>query len=191
MRVSEFCGLTKGDLDFGNRRIRVDHQLVRERGGKYYVEKTKTECGCRFIPMTEEVYQGLKNILAHRKQLKTEMIVDGYSGFIMLDKNGNPKVALHIENEMRWAMKKYKKLHPDSPLPHITPHVFRHTFCTNYANDGMDIKNLQYLMGHSDAGVTLNVYTHASYAHAAEQMAEISQFRHSPEAKKDRGFAVG
>ena len=71
------------------------------------------------------------------------------------------------------------------------PHVFRHTFCTNYANDGMDIKNLQYLMGHSDAGVTLNVYAHASYAHAAEQMAEISQFRHSPEAKKDRGFAVG
>lgn len=60
---------------------------------------------------------------------------------------------------MRWAMKKYKKLHPDKPLPHITPHVFRHTFCTNYANDGMDIKNLQYLMGHSDAGITLNVYT--------------------------------
>ena len=24
-----------------------------------------------------------------------------------------------------------------------------------------------------------------------EQMAEISQFRHSPEAKKDRGFVVG
>lgn len=47
MRVSEFCGLTKSDLDFENRRIRVDHQLVRERGGKYYVEKTKTECGCR------------------------------------------------------------------------------------------------------------------------------------------------
>lgn len=88
-------------------------------------------------------------------------------------------------------MKKYKKLHPDSPLPHITHHVFWHTFCTNYANDGMDIKTLQYLMGHSDAGVTLNIYTHASYAHAAEQMAEISQFRHSPEAKKDRGFAVG
>jgi len=118
-------------------------------------------------------------------------MVDGYSGFIMLDKNGNPKVALHIENEMRWAMKKYKKLHPDSPLPHITPHVFRHTFCTNYANNGMDIKNLQYLMGHSDAGVTLNVYTHASYAHAAEQMVKISQFRQSPDLQKDRDSAVG
>ncbi len=50
MRVSEFCGLTKNDLDFESRRIRVDHQIVRERGGKYYVEKTKTECGCRFSP---------------------------------------------------------------------------------------------------------------------------------------------
>lgn len=55
-------------------------------------------------------------------------------------------------NEMRWAMKKYRKLHPDKPLPHITPHVFRHTFCTNMTNAGMDIKNLQYVMGHSDVG---------------------------------------
>ena len=191
MRVSEFCGLTRKDLDFKNRRIHVDHQLVRERGGKYYVEETKTSSGCRFLPMTDAGYDSLEKMLERRPKVKTEPMVDGYSGFIMLDKNGNPKVALHIENEMRWAMKKYKKLHPDSPLPHITPHVFRHTFCTNYANDGMDIKNLQYLMGHSDAGVTLNVYTHASYAHAAEQMAKISQFRQSPETKKDRGFAVG
>ena len=155
MRVSEFCGLTKSDLDFENRRVRVDHQLARERGGKYYVEKTKTECGCRFIPMTEEVYQSLNNILERRKKIKTEIIVDGYSGFLLLDKDDKPKVALHIENEMRWAMKKYKKLYPDKPLPHITPHVFRHTFCTNMANAGMDIKTLQYVMGHSDVGVLL------------------------------------
>ncbi len=185
MRVSEFCGLTKKDLDFKNRRIRVDHQLVRERGGTYYVEDTKTACGCRFLPMTEEVYQSLKKMLEYRPKVKNEPMVDGRTGFIMLDKNGNPKVALHIENEMRWAMKKYKKLHPDKPLPHITPHVFRHTFCTNYANSGMDIKNLQYLMGHSDAGVTLNVYTHASYAHAAEQMAQIAQFRQHSESEKN------
>ena len=123
--------------------------------------------------MTDAIYDSLKKMLERRPKVKTEPMVDGYSGFIMLDKNGNPKVALHIENEMRWAMKKYKKLHPDRPLPHITPHVFRHTFCTNYANDGMDIKNLQYLMGHSDAGVTLNVYTHASCNHAAGQMIQI------------------
>ena len=176
MRVSEFCGLTKDDLQFSERRIRVDHQLVRERGGKYYVEKTKTECGCRFIPMTDEVYRSLLNILERRKKVAKEFIVDGYSGFLLLDKNDHPKVALHIENEMRWAMKKYSKLHPDKPLPHITPHVFRHTFCTKMANKGMDVKHLQYIMGHSDVSVTLNVYTHANYDLAAEQMLEIIDF---------------
>lgn len=185
MRVSEFCGLTKKDLDFKNRRINVDHQLVRERGGKYYIEETKTSCGCRYLPMTDNVYQALKNMLVRRPKVKTEVIVDGYSNFIMLDKNGNPKVALHIENEMRWAMKKYKKLHPDKPLPHITPHVFRHTFCTDCAQAGLDLKSLQYLMGHSDAGVTLNVYTHANYAHAADQMAKITEFRKKSGSKKE------
>ena len=107
----------------------------------------------------------------------------------MLDKNDSPKVALHIENEMRWAMKKYQKLHPDKPLPHITPHVFRHTFCTNMANAGMDIKTLQYVMGHSDVGVTLNVYTHASYDRAAEQMAKIIDFKGlaAPEPQRKSG----
>lgn len=122
MRVSEFCGLTKKDLDFKNRRIRVDHQLVRESGGTYYVEDTKTACGRRFLPMTENAYQSLKKILESRPKVKNEPMVDGRTGFILLDKNGNPKVALHIENEMRWALKKYRKLYPDKPLPHITPH---------------------------------------------------------------------
>ena len=72
-------------------------------------------------------------------------------------------------------------------VPYLTrPHIFRHTFCTNYANSGMDIKDLQYLMGHSDAGVTLNVYTHASYAHAAEQMTRITEFRKKSNPKKER-----
>ena len=121
--------------------------------------------------------------------VKTETIIDGYSGFLLLDKNDSPKVALHIENEMRWAMKKYQKLHPDKPLPHITPHVFRHTFCTNMANAGMDIKTLQYVMGHSDVGVTLNVYTHASYDRAAEQMAKIIDFKGlaAPEPQRKSG----
>ncbi len=173
MRVSEFCGLTMDDLDFKRRRIRVDHQLVRELGGRYYVEKTKTKSGIRYIPMTQEVYKSLTRIAARRPHLDEEPVVDGYSGFLLIDKKQQPKVALHIENEMRWALKKFKKLHPDIKLPHITPHVFRHTFCTNLANAGMDVKNLQYLMGHSDVGVTLNIYTHSCYDNAAEQLCKI------------------
>lgn len=177
MRVSEFTGLTFQDLDFAERKIRVDHQLIRERTGKYYVERTKTATGCRFIPMSDAVYSSLQNIIARRPVPKTEWMVDGYTGFILLDKNENPKIALHIENEMRWASKRYGKLHPDSPLPHITPHVFRHTFCTNMVRAGMDIKSLQYLMGHSDASITMNVYAHATYDQAEESLLRILQFR--------------
>lgn len=44
------------------------------------------------------------------------------------------------------------------------------------ANAGMDIKKLQYAMEHSDVSVTLNVYTHASFDHAAEQMWSATVF---------------
>lgn len=185
MRVSEFCGLTISDLDFENRRIFVEKQLLKEKGGVYHVEKTKTESGVRCIPMSDEVYQSLKNILARRQKPKKEMLIDGYAGFLLLDKNGNPKVGLHLDHHMQWTMKKYRRTQ-QIPLPTITPHVLRHTFCTNMANAGMDLKSLQYLMGHSDAGVTMNVYTHASYDHAEKSMQKILQFR-QPEAQRLSG----
>ena len=185
MRVSEFCGLTIGDLDFDSRKIHVYKQLVKEKGGVYHVEKTKTESGVRFIPMSDEVYQSLKNIIRNRMKPQTEMMVDGFTGFLLLDKNGNPKVGLHLDHHMQWTMKKYRRTH-DEPLPTITPHVLRHTFCTNMANAGMDLKSLQYLMGHSDAGVTMNVYTHASYDHAEKSMQRILQFK-KPEDQQKTG----
>ena len=182
MRVSEFCGLTLSDLDFENRKIRVEKQLIKEKGGIYHVEKTKTESGVRFIPMSDEVYQSLKNIVANRKKPQKELLVNGYTGFLLLDKNGNPKVGLHLDHHMQWTMKKYRRTRTE-PLPTITPHVLRHTFCTNMANAGMDLKSLQYLMGHSDAGITMNVYTHTSYAQAEQSMRKILRLELKPEAK--------
>ena len=175
MRVSEFCGLTLSDLDFENRKIRVEKQLIKEKGGVYHVEKTKTASGVRFIPMSDEVYQSLRNIVANRKPPQKELMVNGFTGFLLLDKNGNPKVGLHLDHHMQWTMKKYRRTRT-TPLPTITPHVLRHTFCTNMANAGMDLKSLQYLMGHSDAGITMNVYTHTSYAQAEKSMLKILKF---------------
>ncbi|MBR4779742.1 MAG: site-specific integrase [Lachnospiraceae bacterium] len=175
MRVSEFCGLTFKDIDFNEKKINVDHQLVRERGGKYYVEVTKTSCGKRYIPMHDKVYESLKRIIKNRPKLSNEMVVDGYTGFILIDKNMKPKVALHIENEMRWAMHKYNLLHPETPLPHITPHVFRHTFCTDMYNRGMDAKSLQYVMGHSEVRTTMNIYTHGDFERAQKAYDKVFQ----------------
>ena len=175
MRVSEFCGLTMRDLDFENRKIRVDHQLVWTRSCKRYIEKTKTEAGCRFIPMDDNVLRSLLNILANRPKPAREVMVDGYTGFLLLDQNHQPKVGLHIEHVMQRICEKYNEEHL-IPLPRITPHVLRHTFCTNMANAGMDVKSLQYLMGHSDVSVTLNVYTHTEYGKAQTEMAKICSF---------------
>ena len=172
MRVSEFCGLTKSDLDFEKRRIRIDHQLVRTRDGERYIEKTKTAAGCRYVPMSQSVYRSLLNLLNRRTKPRQEPMVDGYTGFLLLDQNCSPKVASHIEHAVNRIWKKYNAEHAVQ-LPRITPHVFRHTFCTNMANAGMDLKSLQYLMGHTDASVTMNVYSHNSYEYAEKAMAQI------------------
>ena len=58
-------------------------------------------------------------------------------------------------------------------MPNITPHVCRHTYCSNQAKSGMNPKTLQYLMGHSDIGVTMNVYTHLGLEDAADELKRI------------------
>ena len=162
LRVSELYGLTKSDLDFDRRCIHVRRQLSRTANQPYFISSPKTKSGVRTIPMTDTVYMALKRVLKNRASPKVEMLVDGCTGFIFLDKAGKPKVAMHLENFMRGLQRK----HPwalDGDFPKVTPHVLRHTFCTNMQQAGIDIKSLQYLMGHSNASVTLDVYTHTDY----------------------------
>lgn len=173
MRISEFVGLTLSDIDFKDKSIKVDHQLSRTRNGVYYIEKTKTSSGVREIPMTKTVYQCLQRIVANRKNPKIEYMVDGYSHFLLLDKDGKPKVALHIEKMMQRSVEKYNLMHEDK-LPSITPHVLRHTFCTRMATGGMNPKVLQYIMGHSDISITLNVYTHANFENAVKEFEKMN-----------------
>lgn len=176
LRISELYGLTKSDIDFKERRIRVERQLTRTRNCEYYVEKPKTDSGERFVPMDDTVYQAFQNVFKNRKTPKVEMLIDGCSGFLFLDKDGKPKVAGHLEHAMKRIVDNYNKSHDDK-LPSITPHVLRHTFCTEMANAGMEIKSLQYLMGHADAYTTLNTYTHSSYVAAEKAHAKIAASR--------------
>ena len=67
------------------------------------------------------------------------------------------------------SLKAYAK-----PVPRITPHVLRHTFCTNVQQAGLDVKSLQYLMGHSNASVTLDVYTHSSFESVERAFEQIA-----------------
>ncbi len=74
LRISELCGLTETDLDFENRVINVDHQLLRSAETGYYIEKPKTQSGIRQIPMSEKVYEALGRVLENRREVKLTTI---------------------------------------------------------------------------------------------------------------------
>lgn len=174
MRISEFVGLTISDIDLKNRKIIVNHQLQRTGDMQYLIEDTKTSSGTREIPMSDDVYECFRHIIANRKKPKIEPIIDGKIGFLYLDKNDMPMVALHWEKYFQHIRKKYNSIYKVQ-MPKVTPHVCRHTFCSNMAKSGMNPKTLQYIMGHSDIGVTLNTYTHTNFENAQEEMQRLAK----------------
>ena len=174
LRVSEFCGLTIADIDFKKNRIRVDHQLQRSGNMEYIIEKPKTESGERFIPMSNEVAACFRRIIQNRPKPRKEPMIDGYTGFLFLDKNGMPMVALHWEHYFKHIRNKYNSIYKIQ-LPKITPHVCRHTFCSNMAKSGMNPKTLQYIMDHSDISVTLNTYTHVQFEDAKTEFDRVME----------------
>ncbi len=176
LRISEFCGLTIKDIDFNKNVVKVNHQLLRTSDMRYVCEKTKTSNGIREVPMTPKVAETFKRIIKNRPKPKIEPVVDGYSRFLFLDKNGRPRVALHWEKYFQLSVAKYNKMHAVQ-LPTITPHVCRHTFCTNMAKSGMNPKVLQYIMGHGDISVTLDTYTHMK---AEDAIAEMERLDYLP-----------
>ncbi len=176
LRISEFCGLTKSDIDLENRTLTVDHQLQRTSEGKYIIIAPKTNAGKRVLPLTDDVCKCFRIILKNRKSPKIEPMVDGKSGFLYLDKNGMPMVAMHWEKYFQHIRDKYNRIYKVQ-LPEITPHVCRHTYCTKMAKSQISAKTLQYLMGHSDISVTLNVYTHLGLLDAQQELEKLEMRR--------------
>lgn len=174
MRISEFCGLTLKDIDMQNRVIDINHQLQRTSWGEYVIEPTKTNAGTRKLPMTEDVYQMFKAIIEDRPTDLPEIMVAGYCGFLFRDKNGMPEVAMHWEHRFNHSVKRYNDIFKVQ-MPNITPHVCRHTYCSNMARARMNPKTLQYLMGHSDISVTMNVYTHLGFDDAKDEMIRLEE----------------
>ena len=68
--------MTLSDLDMQNRKISVNHQLQRKRNMEYVIEDTKTSCGTREIPMTDEVYECFQRIISSRKKPRVEPYFD-------------------------------------------------------------------------------------------------------------------
>ena len=101
----------------------------------------------------------------HRQTLRRGLLFGAFLGFLA-----------HNDFDM---VNRYNSIYKVE-LPNITPHVCRHTYCSNMARKGMNPKTLQYLMGHSDISVTMNTYTHLGLDDACEElhrMGEIERAR--------------
>ena len=120
----------------------------------------------------------LYDICCSRRGLKLVVILkfDGYSDFLFYDKDGMPLVAMHWEHRFKHMVTRYNDIFRIQ-LPSITPHVCRHTYCSNMARSGMNPKTLQYLMGHSEIGVTLNTYTHLGLEDAVNEIRKVEEER--------------
>ena len=94
----------------------------------------------------------------------------------------------HLQHRFNHMVGRYNDIYRVQ-MPNITPHICRHTYCSNMAKSGMSPKTLQYLMGHSDISVTMNAYTHIGFDDAEEELKRMEEFRKAQaevEQKKEK-----
>ena len=173
MRIGEATALTWEDIDFENSAIHINKTLVYySRGGKstYSINKPKTQSGIRTIPMLGDV----KSVLIEEKErkskaeLKCNVYVDGVTDFVFLNRFGDVLNYVAVNNAIKRITRDCndeileKTVNPDGCilLPKFSCHNLRHTFATRlFETDGLDIKVIQEILGHSDVSTTLDVYT--------------------------------
>ena len=60
-------------------------------------------------------------------------------------------------------------------MPPSSSHTLRHTGCTRLGENNVNPKVMQYVMGHSDAQITMNVYNHiAEKSHVENEMSKMN-----------------
>lgn len=157
-RIGEYAGLTISDIDMKKRRINIDHQLKFYK--KYSIAPPKSDCGNRTIPMSKRVYKIVKEIINNKPK---EFEVDGYTDFLFYSKRGNLTNCANFNSSLKVLVNNYNKsVKSDLKIEYISAHILRHTGCTRKAEDGMDLKVIQYLMGHSSSKITNDVYNHVN-----------------------------
>ncbi len=134
LRVSELVALNRSDLD-------PQALLVHLKG------KGKKE---RVIPITKNAADWITSYLEHAER----------------PKNCDPKAIflnrLATRLTTRSVDRKFDKYLKQSGLAdNITPHTIRHTIATHWLENGMDLKTIQLLLGHTSLATT-TIYTHVS-----------------------------
>ena len=180
-RCGELVGLTWDDVDMEKKEIHIRRTLVYKDYGdglKLHVSTPKTKSGIRTIPMSDGVY----NAFAQQKELnsllgkdRNKFEVEGLQDFVFITRNGRPLLMCSVNKILSNIVKAVNAQGQEETFPDISAHTMRHTFCTRMAENGMDIKVLQYLMGHANINITMQVYNHiADSSRIEKELARIN-----------------
>ncbi|SYX08805.1 Tyrosine recombinase XerD,site-specific tyrosine recombinase XerC,Site-specific recombinase XerD,tyrosine recombinase XerC,Phage integrase family [Chlamydia poikilotherma] len=135
LRISEIVAINHWDIDFNSNLIRIQGKGKKE----------------RLVPITPHAAQWLQQYLNHPKRATIEQDAQA----IFLNRFGKRLTTRSID-------RKFQKYLLQSGLSaNITPHTIRHTIATHWLENGMDLKTIQALLGHSSLETT-TIYTHVS-----------------------------
>ena len=153
IRKGEVAALKWDAKDFEAKTPRVTHSLQRV-AGKLLLSETKTEGSNRALPLSDFLVDKLRQ---HRKQQLEEKLNrgSGYedNGFVFATKAGTPIEPRNINRAF------YSVL-DDAKLPRIRVHDLRHTAATTMMSQGVGMRTVMEVLGHSQISLTMNTYSH-------------------------------
>lgn len=135
LRISEACALTDKDFDFNKKLIKINKKITWVSNKPVVVPQTKTEAGRRDVPIIDAV----------------EKFIPKFKGYLFSEDGGKSPLK---QSQIRCYTQHYNSRHKTD----ITPHQLRHAFATLGVEAGLSLKELQYVMGHSDIHTTMDVY---------------------------------
>jgi len=152
MRKGEALALEWKDINFDGCTIDINKALSVDKNGNTILSTPKTKAGNRIVKIDKITI----NILKHYQAIQARSILKSglkAKGFVFT--NNDLQSYMKIQKPRKWCETITKK----ADLPRIKIHGFRHTYATLSAQAGMNIKQLQYQLGHDDVQTTLAIYT--------------------------------
>ena len=170
LRIGEALGLMWSDVDFDEGTITINRSIVypeENRSGEINTEM-KTANAHRTIPLPWGVVEELKqeslktnSVWVFSKQDGSHHSYDSYRRlWDLIDRRTTVKRKVN-QRELVARTLDFK----------VHPHLLRHTCVTRWFEQGLDIKEIQYLAGHATVDITLGIYTHYAEEQRRKQTA--------------------
>lgn len=154
-RRAEICGLEWDDVDWDKSCIHICRNSLYLPNVGMYEDTTKTESSERYVKLPQSVMTMLSEFRDYQNGIKKQMGECWQeSGKIFTQYNGLP---IHPSSVTSWL----RKFTERNGLPHVTPHMLRHTSATMLLMQGVPLKAVSKRLGHTLASTTSDIYSHS------------------------------